>query len=179
MEARVQVIRPEAIERGTGRPWAEWLDFLERVGAKDLPHKEIAERVVGDGATPWWAQTVTVAYEQHLGRREPGQDCDGAYSVSVSKTLTGSMDEALARWRALMAGRGELSDVPVSRGPDVSRSDKWRYWRCGLADGSRVNVSIYQKSPEKAGLGIEHERLESADTIEHWRAYWKSMLKEL
>ena len=53
----------------------------------------------------------------------------------------------------------------------VNRTD-----RCGLADGSRLNINIYQKAADKAALSIQHEKLESEAQVEFWRSYWKGRL---
>ena len=175
-----QTISKQAIEKGTGKSWDDWLGFFESINAAKLTHKEIAQKAYDRGDVPgWWAQMVTVAYEQHIGRRVPGQDCDGQFAASISKTINGTMDDALKQWQDLVKGKKDFSDVTISDGPKVSQTDKWRYWRAGLADGSRLNVNIYQKSPGKAGLGIDHEKLESDQQAEHWRAYWKQLLTNL
>ena len=166
-----------AIANGTARGWEEWLAFLDSIGAEGMSHKEIARHVQETGdASGWWAQNITVAYEQHIGRRVPGQDSDGNFSVSVTKTVPGGMDAAFDRWLALVDGRSEFAGIAIARPPETSRSDKWRYWRCGLGDGSRVIVSVNQKAPGKAGLAIAVEKLESEAQIEHWRAFWKEFL---
>jgi hypothetical protein len=41
------------------------------------------------GLDKWWAQTITVGYEQAWGLREPGQNPDGSH-VSASKTVSGT-----------------------------------------------------------------------------------------
>ncbi len=170
----------EALENGTGKSWAEIEEYLAGIGADKLPHTEIVRHLNDDGiVTGWWAQSVTVAYEQQIGRRVPGQDCNGEFSVSVSKTLNGSMDEALQMWQEHVAGAEAFSAIDISRGPDINSTQKWRYWRCGLADGSRVNVNIHQKTGAKTGFSIQHERLESVEQVEHWRAFWKGCIKEL
>jgi hypothetical protein len=175
-----QAISIETLEKNTGKSWDQWLAYFSSIGADQLSHKEIAERVYSEGMAPsWWCQMVTVAYEQHIGRRNPGQDCTGEFAVSVGKTLDGTMDEVLARWLKLVDGKIEFSDVAVSRGPDTSSTDKWRYWRCGLADGSRVVVNIYQKSPDKVPISVQHEKIESSEQAEHWRAYWKDFIKTI
>ena len=175
-----QAISIKAIVNHTGKSWDQWLEVFERIGASKLSHKEIAQTLHDLGeAGDWWAQMVTVAYEQHIGRRIPGQDCDGNFAVSVGKTLDGSMEEVLARWTSLVAGAQDFSDIAISRGPETSQTEKWRYWRCGLADGSRISVNIYQKSPGKAALSVQLERLESCEQVEHWRAYWKKRLASI
>jgi hypothetical protein len=169
-----------SVERGTGKPWRHWLAFLEKAGARDLPHGTIARRVREDGGvSDWWAQSIAVAYEQHIGRRVPGQQHDGSFQASVSKTLPGSMDTVLARWQAAMAGRKQFAGIAITRGPDLSRTDKWRHWRCRLADGSRVSAGIGDKPGGKALLSVGHEGIASSRAVERWRAFWKEELAGL
>jgi hypothetical protein len=175
-----QPISSEAIKRATNKTWDEWLKFFASIDAKNLTHKEIAQAAYDKGGAPgWWAQMVTVAYEQHIGRRAPGQDNDGEFSVSASKTIDGTMDDALKQWQAATKGSTEFSGVAITADPDVSKNDKWRYWRVGLADGSKVNINIYNKAPGKASLGLAHEKLESSEAADHWRTYWKQFLTQL
>ncbi|MGQ0445087.1 MAG: hypothetical protein ACT4O2_08180 [Beijerinckiaceae bacterium] len=169
-----------SVKTGTGKAWRDWLAFLEKIDAHSLPHKEIARRVREEcNISGWWAQSIAVAYEQHIGRRAPGQQCDGSFQVSVSRTFPGSMDSLLARWQMKLQGRRQLSGVAIARGPDVTSTDKWRYWRCGLADGSRVSAGIGARQGGKAVLGIGHENLDSPEAIERWRAFWKEELAGL
>ncbi|HYF96708.1 MAG TPA: hypothetical protein VD947_01570 [Patescibacteria group bacterium] len=172
-------INIESIEKATGKSWEEWLEFFDSIGAKDLSHKEIAKKLSAEGVPGWWAQNLTVAYEQHIGRRVPGQRSDGKFDISVSKTLDGSMDEALDAWLDLVSGQKEFNNVSIEGEARVSKTEKWRNWRCNLHDGSRVVVGIYQKTPNKAGLGLAHEKLESAERAEKERAFWKEFIKEL
>jgi hypothetical protein len=174
-----RTISPAAIESGTGRSWDDWLKFFTSVGAEHLTHQEIVAKAMDAGAPPWWCQMVSVAYEQHIGRRLPGQDGDGAFAVSASKTRDGTIDEALARWIEVIDDRDEFSGIAISRGPDTSSTEKWRYWRCGLADGSRVVVNISAKSPSKSVVSVQHEKLESDELVAHWRDYWKATLSQL
>lgn len=172
-----------AIEKATSITWDKWLAFFDEINAQDLPHKEIAERVyeklahLDNGG--WWSQSVTVAYEQSIGRREPGQRNDGTYETSVSKTLDGTMDEVLEKWVNLTNDRNEFNGVPFEKEPSWSETEKWRNWRCPLSDGSRIVVGIYQKSPDKAALGLGHLKLATAESAEVWKAYWKTLLEEL
>lgn len=173
-------VNVETIAEGTARSWEEWLEFMRSIGAQVLTHKEIAERVEATGdANGWWAQTITVAFEQHIGRREPGQSSSGRFAVSVSKTLDMGPDEALARWQALMAGRTALDQMPFVGEPQTSVTDAWRYWRATLADGSRIGVNITAKSGGRSIVGIGHENLDSRDSADYWRPYWKGMLERM
>ena len=103
-----KAISLEPIERTTKRPWPEWLAFMDRIGAEHLDHTQIAQHVheelermaPGLDNPGWWAQGITVAYEQHSGRRLPGQQADGTFQMSVSKTTGLGVKEAMDRWGA-------------------------------------------------------------------------------
>ncbi len=171
-------ISEQAVIKGTGHSWSYWLEWLNSIDASALTHKDIAAALLSaHSLSHWWAQMLTVQFEQVIGRRVAGQDCSGSFSVSVSKTLPGSLDDALAHWLALASHCSEFSDIAISRDATVSQTEKWRYWRCGLADGSRINVNICQKNADKTTLSIQHEKLESAEQVAHWRAYWKAFIK--
>jgi hypothetical protein len=165
-----------AIEKATGKSWEEWLAFFKDIGAKELNHHEISLKVFETGTPGWWAQSVTVAYEQHIGRRVPGQRSDGKYEVSVTKTLSGTLDDAFAWWLAKVAEVKEFSGVLLAGEPQASKTDKWRHWRVSLSDGSKVIVSASQKAPGKALLAVTSQKLASNEDAEHWRAYWKKFL---
>lgn len=152
-----------------------------------MEHKDIAKlaySILVDDAPDlanqhWWAQNIAIAYEQHVGIRIPGQSCDGDFQVSVSKTVQGTLDEALAKMVALMDDVVELDGVPLEAPPSSSGTEKWRYWRCSFTDGGRVNVSIYAKSPEKCSLSLQHSKLGTKEDTERWRAVWKEQLSRL
>lgn len=165
----------KSLETGTGKSWEYWLDFLESINAKELPHDEIAVKVNEHGANAWWSQGVAVAYEQYIGRRLPGQTCDGLYQVTVSKTIAGNMDSALALWQERVDGLTEFNGVKITREPAVSQTEKWRYWRCGLEDKSTISVNIQNKPGiEKSSLAINHDKIQQAEDMERWRAFWKA-----
>lgn len=164
----------------TGKSWEDWITYLDGIGARDLSHKEIASRIVETGeASGWWAQGITVAYEQHIGRRQPGQRPDGSHEVSVSKTMGGSLDEVLVLWEAeaqsVQAGNRVEFDGPAT----VSESGKWRYWRRPLADGSRLSITIAEKPGGKTSIAVTHEKLPGREAAEDWRGFWKSALSRL
>jgi hypothetical protein len=166
----------EAIEKATGKSWDEWLAFFKDIKAKELAHHEIAEKVFETGTPDWWAQNVTVAYEQHIGRRAPGQRRDGTYEVSVTKTISGTMDDAFKWWLVKVAEVKEFSGVLFAGEPKTSNTDKWRHWRVNLSDGSKVIVSTSQKTSDKALLAVTSQKLASAEDAERWRVYWKQFI---
>jgi hypothetical protein len=174
-------VNDAAVVNATGKALDAWLAILEERGAMSLPHAEIARLLHDDYGVPgWWTQNVTVAYEQAIGRREPGQLADGDYTTSASRTLPGTLDEVLDRWLARLAGADGLESVPFAADPVVGRTEKWRYWRVQLADGSRVSANISVKAQgASCVLAIEHDKLAGKPEAERWKSFWKAHLSEL
>lgn len=170
----------ENFATSTGRSWAQWLAFLDEQGAEGLSHADIAKLIDATGdASGWWAQSITVAYEQHIGRRAPGQRSDGTFEVSVSRTLQGSMDAVMARWDGHVSDTRSHDGVEVEGEPERTETPKWRYWRCVLADGSKVSATASARSETTAGLAVTHGKLADTDDKERWRKYWKGVLASL
>ena len=68
----------------------------------------------------------------------------------------------------------------VAEEPSFSRTDKWRYWRVRLADGSKVAASISAKpGGEAASATVESGKLGGRADIGRWKACWKAYLAAL
>ena len=86
-----QKLSDEKLVAATGKKRAEWNAILVAAGAREWKHPMIAAWLQSEhGVAGWWAQGITVAFEQMIGRRRPGQTADGTFSVSVTKTVNGS-----------------------------------------------------------------------------------------
>ena len=81
---------------GTGRSAAEWFARLDAAGATRLSHDQISRLLVDEfEVAPWWAQGITVRYEQERGLELPGRQPDGSYAVTVGRSLRGGALELL------------------------------------------------------------------------------------
>lgn len=164
------------LEEATGISWHKWLELFEP--HKDNDHTRLAESASAflkehsETTSPeWWAQSATVLYEQYIGRRVPGQRCDDSFSVSISKTIAGRMDEVIELWTNWTQDDERFEDIRVSS------SEKWRYWKANLTDGSKLNVNIQTKPDGKrSSLTINHDNLNSTEDIALWRQHWKDFL---
>ncbi|MDJ0350256.1 hypothetical protein [Cryobacterium sp. PH29-G1] len=169
-------------EKVTQRAWSEWVALIDEMGGRELAHPDIVPLVQDVIAQlelkshGWWAQGITIAYEQHIGRRIPGQQGDGTFAASASKTIPGSMDAAIASWMALVDGRTSFNGFEMTDDPTTSATAKWRYWRCGLEDGSRVNVTVNEATPGKCRVAVQHSQLVSPEAAADSKAYWKAQL---
>ncbi|WP_340588530.1 hypothetical protein [Erythrobacter alti] len=170
----------EAVVAGTGHDWAHWKRALDARGASDLDHAAIVRSLADEDLSPWWRQMVTVGYERMIGRREVGQTCAGSFAANVSKTFPGDKDAALAAWQALVGDRIDFAGSVTGEEPRLTKSDKWRYWRVDLDNGSKVTVHFSDKpGGEKSAIGVNHEKLSDADAVVASKTFWKGLLGEL
>lgn len=170
----------EPVLNNTGRTWDEWFKLLDKWGAKNMKHPEIArwlsEEHQVDG---WWAQSVTVAYEQERGMRAPGQRADGTYSVSASKTLDVPVETLFGAFsdedmRERWLGAFEFN-VRTAR-PGKSMTAEWE-------DAStRLTLGFYAKDEGKSQIALAHEKIADPEQADELKAFWRKrlgVLKEL
>ncbi len=172
-----QTISSEAIKKATGKSWQEWFTLLHQMKAGELSHKAIARKLYDEyKIAGWWAQGITVEFERAIGRREIGQTCDGDYQASASKTVTGTVDQALKAWKKYVGNVRNFNGVAFANKPRTSKTDKWRYWRVDLADQTKVTIVIGDKGAGKAHLAANHEKLPDKKAVDRWKAFWKNFL---
>lgn len=178
---KLKGISIEPIERATNRHWSEWLRFMGSIDAAELGHAQIAQKVeVELGASvdnpAWWAQGITVAYEQHSGRRKPGQQADGTFQTSVSRTTEVDIDAALEQWVAFAASDPTVQEV-VTGAAKVSGSDKRKTWRAKAADGSSLMFTSEVRPNGRTAVLVNHMRLASQEENEAAKKRWAAVLE--
>ncbi len=170
-----------AIEEITKTSWDGWTVYLDEHGGRELSHRAIADLAYDklkaslDNAG-WWAQSVAVAYEQHIGRRQPGQHSDGTFEATASKTIDSSMDDAMQIWLGWIEANAEIDGIAITGTPSLTQPKRGRHWAVNLADGSRLNSDVYPKSAIKCSLTITHAKLANQTAADRWRTYWKDIL---
>lgn len=167
----------EVVTGKTGRDWDSWFTLLDKWGAQERKHSEIAGWLTGEhGVAGWWAQSITVAYERARGLRVPGQGRDGAYSVSASKTVNVPVEmlfravgdaEMRSRWLPQ-----DLLGVTTSS-PHKSTRGRW-----DGGDG-RVAIEFVAKADGKSQIALAHEKLPDPESARRMKAYWAERLNEL
>jgi hypothetical protein len=144
----------------TGESREYWRAALTEAGAADWTHSAIAAWLVDERAVdPWWAQNITVDFEQHSGRRRPGQRADGRFEVSVSRRLPTDQEEALALVVASVSAALDLPHASVNSGGRYF-SARWKLW-----DGTAVTASVSPSSGGKTTVALSHVGLPSEDAL--------------
>ena len=160
----------------TGRGWDEWFALLDAWEGAAHPHNQIARWVHAEHGVPgWWAQTITVGFEQARGLRAPGQRPDG-WSVSASKTIATPVERAFDAFddvelRALWLPHADLRVRTATR-PRTARYD----WEDG---STRVNVGFTKVGDSRSRVALEHERLPDPETAAEMKIWWRERLLAL
>jgi hypothetical protein len=153
---------------------------MEHIDAKNLDHHQIATRVFeeleGMVDNPgWWAQAVTVAYEQDTGRRIPGQRPDGTFQTSVSKSTRLGMQELMGQWVAFAAEDQDVLDL-ISGDVRLSGTENRITWRARAKDGSSIVVISEPKAKGGASIVAQQMGLLTNELNFEAKAKWQAIL---
>ncbi|MGH2775600.1 MAG: DUF4287 domain-containing protein [Actinomycetota bacterium] len=164
------------IVEATGKKWDQWFSMLDRWGARNKKHGEIARFLIEEyEVAGWWAQSITVYYERARGMRMKHQNA-GGFSISASKTIAVPVDVLFDSFVNARERKKWLAGETMS----VRTSQPGRTARFNWEDGStRVIVGFIDKGPSKSTVALAHERLGDADEAETMKAFWRARLTEL
>ncbi|MBI4202375.1 MAG: hypothetical protein HY532_04570 [Chloroflexi bacterium] len=166
----------KAVQARTGKTWPEWLAVLDAADARDMTHQQIVA-YLGQHypeVSAWWQQSVTVAYEQHTGRRELHQAAEG-YQVSVGRTYGAGVDTLFNAWQDPDLRAQWLPEAQFT----VSRATPGKSIRMVWGDGTRVEVNLYARGAGKGQMTVQQSRLPGAEAAAQARAGWTAALERL
>ena len=178
-----------AFLKKTGHGLDHWFAVLDRFGAVEKGHTASARHLYEDhGVDGWYAQGITVSYERERGVRAVNQRCDGAFEVSVSKTVKASTKQVVkaftdARSRAswITEADAKLAGA-VGKGVSDKKSKGFVIRPDGLArlrykwDDTTVQLYVVPKPGNKVAITVQHTKLASGDSVELYRGQWKTAL---
>jgi uncharacterized protein YndB with AHSA1/START domain len=170
----------EVVRANTGHTWDEWFALLDEWGAAARPHPEIARWVAGEHEVGgWWAQGVTVAYEQARGLRAPGQRRGGLFEASASKTVAVPVDRLYAAFADPALRERWLPGGTL----EVRTAQPGRSIRADWEDGStRLVITFTARGDAKSQVALVHGRIPDAGSAERLRTFWRervAVLKQL
>lgn len=164
------------VRERTGKSWEEWFALLDEAGAAERPHAEIARSLADEqGVSGWWAQSITVEYEQARGLRDAGRRRDGTFAAGASRTI--SADAERVRDAFLDA---ELRDRWLPGiGAEIRSGAQDRAVRLDLADGTRLLATLDAAGPSRTAVAVEQSRMTDPAAVAPAKAYWKGRLDAL
>ena len=167
-------ITEEAVKKGTGRGWEDWYRILDDAGAEVMTHKEIAVFLTErDGLSAWWAQMVTVGYEQARGRREPNQAAIG-YQTSASRVIAVPVSRAYRAWADTRTRKRWLMTPFTVR---VANRDK--SLRVTWPDQTFVDVYFTPKGEGKCQVAVQQRKLKASSDVTKAKKFWADHLEQL
>ena len=170
----------DVVRANTGRAWDEWFALLDGWGAVERPHPEIARWLNEEHGVPgWWAQGVTVAYEQARGLRAPRQRRGGQFEVNASKTVAVPVERLYQAFADPAVRERWLPGAAV----EVRTARPGKSIRANWDDGStRLVIAFTARGDVKSQVALAHERVPDAGTADKLKAFWRermAALKEL
>jgi uncharacterized protein YndB with AHSA1/START domain len=170
----------ETVREKTGRSWDQWFKMLDKWGAKEKKHGDIARWLVEEQEVDgWWAQSITGAYEQERGIRAPGQTLDGTYTINASKTVAVPVKQLFEAFNKESVREQWLGGFDITirtTRPDKSLTARWE-------DGTtRITVAFVSKDAGKSQVALAHERIKDAQRADELKTFWRermNLLKKL
>jgi len=165
-----------AVEARTGKNWSEWFTILDKAGARKMNHTEMASYLYErHGLDGWWAQMVSVTYEQDRGIRDRHQKPSG-YEISRGKTIAAPVSKVFEAWNDKKLRDRWLTGATVvvrKATPDKSMRITW--------DGGKSSLSVYfsSKGDSKSQVVVQHGKLPNAKEAERMKTYWQEKLELL
>ena len=167
-----QKLSDEKMAASTGKIFADWQSVLDAAGARDWKHPVIAAWLQSEhGVGGWWAQGITVGYEQAIGRRVPGQTADGMFAVSATKTIGTPRDTIL---QPVLTSLTEHLGVPESISPDSMYSTaRWKI------DGETIVAAISESKQGKTVVSLTRSRIIDGDSLASAKQQLRGLLDGL
>jgi hypothetical protein len=174
--AKLAGMSDDVVNEKTGSTWERWVRSLDVDGADRLPHKDIARLIntkykVG----PWWGQMVAVGYERIKGLRARGQQRDGTYGATKSRTFNVPVETLFRAWADAKIRKRWLG----TRGVKVRTATAPKSMRLDWPDGGIVAVGFVAKGKGKSSVALEHSKLRDRETVKQIKAYWAERLEVL
>jgi uncharacterized protein YndB with AHSA1/START domain len=166
----------DAMERGSGRTLAAWLEILDAWGATERKHPEIARWLVAEHGIPgWWAQSVTVGYEKARGMRAV-VPAPGGFSVTVSRTIAVAPERVTEAFTEERMRERWLPGAPISvRTVRPGRSARFDW----AEPTSRIAFNLASNGERRTQISLIHERLPDADAAQRMKVLWRGALAAL
>jgi uncharacterized protein YndB with AHSA1/START domain len=163
------------IANKTGHTWAEWVEILDAFGAREKPHRDVAEHVYSLGVPGWWSQSVTVGYERIRGLRAIGQRRSGSWEASKSKTVPVPLKTLFAAFADARKRKRWLGDAKLK----VRKATEGKSMRITWGDDTSVELWFQAKGAGKSVVTVQHTKLASKAEADEKKAYWAERLDAL
>jgi hypothetical protein len=166
----------ETVKAKTGKSWPGWLAVLDKAGAKQWRHPEIARYLHENCGVPgWWSQMVTVGYERARGMREKHQTTAG-FVANTSKTVSVPLGKLYGAWKDIATRKRWLPHPKFT----VRKATRNRCIRMVWVDGKTTAEAMFlTKGRGKSLVAVQHNKLANAKEVAAKKKYWGAALGKL
>ena len=166
----------KSLKEKTGCTWERWVHALDYYGAERMSHRDIAALVKTkykiDG---WWSQTVAVGYERIKGMRARGQQRNGTYQTTKSRTFNVPLTTLFDAWADASVRRRWLNGANVK----VRTATAPKSMRLDWTDGGIIAVGFFAKGKSKSAVAVEQTKLPDRETADRLKQYWSERFDAL
>jgi uncharacterized protein YndB with AHSA1/START domain len=163
-----------SVSKRTGRTWEQWVGVLDRAGAAEKPHREIAQYVSSLGTPDWWSQMVTVGYERIRGLRDRGQRRGGGYEASKSRTFPVPVN---VLFDAFANARRRRQWLPVKVA--VRTATPQKRMRVTWDDGTIAALEFMPRGSAKSAVAVGHQKLPDRSAVDSLKKAWSGYFDRL
>jgi hypothetical protein len=165
-----------ALKEKTGCTWERWVRALDRLGAQEMSHRDIAALVKSKyKVQDWWTQTVTVGYERIKGLRARGQQRNGTYDTTKSRTFNVPVTTLYDAWADPGIRRHWLDGATVKVRTAIAPKSMRLDWN----NAGIIAVGFTAKGTSKSAVAVTHTKLPDRDAVTRLKAYWSERLAAL
>jgi len=165
-----------AVKAKTGCGWERWVRSLDHHGAMSLSHAEIAKLLRTEFKTSsWWTQTIAVGYERIKGLRARGQQRNGTFGATKSKTYNVPVDVLFDAWADAATRRRWLAESGVR----IRTSTRPKSIRLAWPGGAIIAVGFTAKGAGKSAVALEHSKLPDRESADRVKREWSDRLNAL
>src|SRR5262245_4034131 len=172
--AEIAGMSDAAVKEATGCTWERWVRTLDRAGAMQKSHGEIAKIVAFFKTPSWWTQMVTVGYERIRKLREKGQLRDGVYQTSKTRTFGADVTRVYDAFATASTRKRWLGE-----GVEVKSATASKRIRLAWPDGTSAVVGFTAKGPSKSSAAVQHEKLPSRAAVDAAKRAWAERFDRL
>jgi len=173
----IKSVNITSIEKKFGKSWDYWMKYMSSINAGTLNHAEIAKLVDKKIHDSWWAQNITVAYEQQSGRRKPGQREDGTFEASISKTSTYEPEVLIKKWTKY-AEKNKKFNNRLATEPKISNTTKRHLWKVNLKNSNKAFVATEKMKNGKSQISVMEQRIKTEKELEIAKKFWTSVMRD-
>lgn len=191
-------VSAQSVLKHTDRDWDEWVEVLDRSGARVLDHKELVALLKKKfRLSVWWQQEVARGYQVAIGKRVEQQTLKGTYTTTATKTIATSASKLFA---FLVSNEGlevwlsPLSELQLKTGASFERMGgvygevrtyvRGKKIRLSWIDEdwprkSTLQIHLVPRPKGKCMLVIDHIDLPSLKAKNEMHTHWREVVDRL